>query len=146
MPRSTKGKPWSEARRKAYEQQPRKTHCKHGHEYTPDNVYVDPRRPKSRFCRTCRKINDLRFHLASYGASPEKHQELIRKQGGLCAICEQPQKDANRPLYMDHCHATGTPRELLCIKCNMALGAVGDNPNLLLKMVAYLTKHKSEAA
>lgn len=29
----------------------RKTHCKHGHEYTPENTYVQPK--GSRACRTC---------------------------------------------------------------------------------------------
>ena len=29
----------------------RKTHCKHGHEYTPENIYVNKGR---RLCRTCR--------------------------------------------------------------------------------------------
>lgn len=30
-----------------------RTHCKHGHAYTPDNTYIDPRgRPE---CRTCRR-------------------------------------------------------------------------------------------
>lgn len=30
----------------------RKTHCKHGHEFTPENIY---RRPNGRECMTCLK-------------------------------------------------------------------------------------------
>jgi hypothetical protein len=32
---------------------PAKTHCKHGHEFTPDNTYTNPNSGK-RSCKTCR--------------------------------------------------------------------------------------------
>lgn len=32
-----------------------KTHCQHGHELTPDNVYIAPSRPTTRDCIKCRK-------------------------------------------------------------------------------------------
>jgi HNH endonuclease len=31
----------------------RQTHCIHGHELTPENVYVPPKRPGRRYCRAC---------------------------------------------------------------------------------------------
>lgn len=31
----------------------RKTYCSKGHEYTPENTYVRPAKPNSRFCREC---------------------------------------------------------------------------------------------
>jgi hypothetical protein len=34
----------------------RKTHCKHGHAFTPDNVYV--RRGNTRDCRTCHRARE----------------------------------------------------------------------------------------
>lgn len=33
----------------------RKTHCIHGHEFTPENTYSPPSHPTSRYCRTCAK-------------------------------------------------------------------------------------------
>lgn len=33
----------------------RKTHCIHGHEFTPDNIYHPPYSPAWRKCRTCRR-------------------------------------------------------------------------------------------
>lgn len=36
-----------------------KTHCKHGHEFTTENTYVDPIR-HGRQCRTCRRDRDRR--------------------------------------------------------------------------------------
>jgi len=38
-----------------------KTHCKHGHEFTPENTYRRPR--GSRECRTCGRINGRNRHL-----------------------------------------------------------------------------------
>lgn len=34
----------------------RKTHCVNGHEFTPENTYVPPKRPTQRYCRTCKRI------------------------------------------------------------------------------------------
>lgn len=35
----------------------RRTHCRRGHEYTADNIYITPKRPTARYCRKCMKIN-----------------------------------------------------------------------------------------
>lgn len=34
----------------------KKTHCKNGHEFTEDNIYVPPKRPNRRYCRKCAKL------------------------------------------------------------------------------------------
>ncbi len=55
-----------------------KTHCPHGHEYTPDNTYITPR--GSRRCLTCSRYHDrARFILfgrrASHGFKPSDTAE-----------------------------------------------------------------------
>ncbi len=39
------------------------THCKHGHEFTLENTYVNPQ--GTRICRTCRYSNGRRNYLAN---------------------------------------------------------------------------------
>jgi len=52
--------------------------------------------------------------------------ELNRVQNGLCAICKKP-CDTNDVLSVDHCHETGKIRGLLCNKCNIGIGMLGDS-------------------
>ncbi len=41
-------------------------------------------------------------------------------------------------MFIDHDHATGRVRGALCHLCNVALGAVRDNPETLMAMISYL--------
>lgn len=34
--------------------------CIHGHEFTPENTYINPNKPGTRHCRTCRRVAELR--------------------------------------------------------------------------------------
>jgi len=43
---------------------------------------------------------------------------------------------------VDHCHTGGQVRELLCRHCNIAAGAVWDNPDTALSLYHYLKEHK----
>jgi hypothetical protein len=38
-----------------------KTHCKQGHEFTPENTYVNPNRPGWRNCRQCQREAVARY-------------------------------------------------------------------------------------
>lgn len=46
------------------------------------------------------------------------------------------------PLVMDHDHATGIVRALLCHPCNIGLGGFKDNPAHLRLATTYLEKYK----
>lgn len=69
-----------------------------------------------------------------YGLSKEDYRRLLEQQGSLCKICSVL---LHRP-HVDHCHATGKVRGLLCGNCNTALGLVKENEVTLTKMIAYL--------
>jgi len=45
------------------------------------------------------------------------------------------------PLSVDHCHATGRIRGLLCAKCNQAIGLMKDNPIFLRRAADYVERH-----
>lgn len=45
----------------------RKTHCNHGHEFTPENTYSPRDRPDHRVCRTCRRERGLRWWRENRG-------------------------------------------------------------------------------
>jgi recombination endonuclease VII len=68
-----------------------------------------------------------RLSLVDYGA-------MRKRQNGVCAIC----KRSDQALCVDHCHACGKVRGLLCGKCNSVLGFCGDSPAHLLAAAAYL--------
>jgi hypothetical protein len=61
-------------------------------------------------------------------------------QGGLCAICQREEAVVGR-LVIDHDHATGRVRRLLCNRCNLALGLLDDDPTRLEAAAAYLWKY-----
>jgi hypothetical protein len=85
-----------------------------------------------------------RFLHRTYGITIEQYNEILVKQEGLCAICDSTFNRINgktkklEPLSVDHCHATGRIRGLLCFKCNIGLGYFQDNPILLIKAIEYL--------
>lgn len=73
----------------------------------------------------------------AYGISPEQFVAMGDQQGGRCAVCSRERK-----LAVDHCHSTGLVRALLCYPCNIALGQVNDDVDLLSKLIKYLETHR----
>jgi hypothetical protein len=71
----------------------------------------------------------------TYGLTAEQYRALLAHQGGACAICK-----GVRPyrLNVDHCHATGLVRGLLCRRCNKLLRDVRDSVEVLCDAANYL--------
>jgi hypothetical protein len=58
-----------------------------------------------------------------YGITLEQYEALFEAQGGRCAICGSDKAHGvNDTLHVDHDHATGRIRGLLCFVCNRRLG------------------------
>jgi hypothetical protein len=96
--------------------------------------------------------NKRKFNLAkNYGLSVADYDALLRAQGGVCAVCGRDEPNAHGrtgkqfALAVDHCHATGKVRGLLCQKCNRAIGLLGDDPVLMRRAISYLLRHRKEA-
>lgn len=60
---------------------------------------------------------------------------LLTAQGGACALCRAI---TDYRLLVDHCHATGVVRGLLCRRCNAGLGFFLDSPEVLRAAAAYV--------
>ena len=93
---------------------------------------------------TCRACASAKTHGAmiekTYGLTPEQYDELLKRQGGKCAICRARPK--SKRLAVDHDHATGEVRGLLCADsergCNHAiLGNIRDLA-MAKRIVSYL--------
>jgi hypothetical protein len=77
-----------------------------------------------------------------YGIEPAEYDALLAAQGGLCAICRQPPGENVRAhwggkLCVDHDHATGKIRGLLCNDCNLAVG-YGKTAEVLHRAAEYV--------
>jgi Recombination endonuclease VII len=92
-------------------------------------------------CRECCKRDNERSRIPrQYGISLEEYTRLIAEQSGVCKVCKgipDGMKSYGR-LHLDHDHATGKVRGLLCGHCNRALGGARDNPAILRALAVYL--------
>lgn len=82
------------------------------------------------------------------GMTLAQYTSLLESQGGVCAICEQPETDTDntgtgkiRNLNVDHDHDTNAVRGLLCSACNRGLGLFADSHRRLGKAMGYLERH-----
>jgi hypothetical protein len=77
----------------------------------------------------------------SYGISLDDWEAMYKAQGGVCAVCKMDETEKGSRyanLAVDHCHATGRVRGLLCNACNRAAGFLQDNPETALRLASYL--------
>lgn len=75
-----------------------------------------------------------------YDLTVEQFRAMEAAQGNRCKICgTTPEQAGISRLFVDHCHATGKVRGLLCNLCNSMLGKAKDQVEILQKAIAYLT-------
>ena len=76
--------------------------------------------------------NLYKLRLSEYDA-------MLAAQDSRCAVCDTMNPRGSSGLFVvDHDHGTGCVRGLLCHRCNMAIGQLGDDPQLLRKAASYL--------
>lgn len=83
--------------------------------------------------------------IKKYNITFDEFNALLDAQNGGCAICRY--SDRSDPKFfpvVDHCHATGIVRGLLCANCNHAIGKFKDNPALLRDAAQYLENSHAE--
>jgi hypothetical protein len=89
----------------------------------------------------CRACNSAAAHSARiekvYGLDRDGYDELLRLQGGKCAICRA--RPTSKRLAVDHDHKTGAVRGLLCSRCNHDLmGAAWDSHAMAKALLGYI--------
>lgn len=75
-----------------------------------------------------------------YGITLDEFDVLFAEQGYRCAICGVSNEDysGKKSFHVDHDHATGAIRGILCHSCNIGLGNFKENGEVLHKAILYL--------
>lgn len=90
------------------------------------------------------------YHIKSrYGLTRAAFEEMLRRQGGACALCLRPfqvSASGRTAMRIDHDHACHPANEgclkcvrgILCVRCNSALLPVLESPEWYERARAYL--------
>lgn len=79
----------------------------------------------------------------TYGLTIDDLLSLMEAQNNLCSICKTDLRELNpKNVHIDHCHKSEDMkiRGVLCNKCNMALGLLNDDVDLLKSCIDYLER------
>lgn len=100
------------------------------------------------YCRPCQNAqsaqsvkklygNTRHYHLKRrYGIGADEAQEMLEEQAARCAICFTDLTVAT--MHIDHDHATGAVRGVVCFNCNGGLGQFRDDAAVLRRAADYL--------
>lgn len=96
--------------------------------YAKGKLAEDPRRARDRTL------------WRKYKIRADDYDRMLAAQAGKCAICGgvDPRCSVGEFFSVDHDHATGEVRGLLCGHCNRGLGMFLDSPELLGAASAYI--------
>jgi hypothetical protein len=78
-----------------------------------------------------------------YGMTLSDKQKMIEAQNSNCAICFKDLQ-LDKFSHVDHDHATGKIRQILCSTCNTGLGCFKEDTIVLQKAIDYLKKHEDD--
>jgi hypothetical protein len=68
----------------------------------------------------------------------------LRASSTVCEVCGAPPN--KKRLAIDHCHASGKLRGMLCHSCNLGLGSFRDREDLLIAAAMYLQRKRALTA
>ncbi|GGU54675.1 endonuclease domain-containing protein [Streptomyces lavendofoliae] len=123
-------------------------------ERKPADEFYRQGKGRLRHCKACVRQKDRDRYKATngkdrvfdqslrrlYGITIDQYRAKEAEQQGRCGLCRCiPQTD--RRMHVDHDHATGKLRDLLCHHCNLLLGNAQDSVERLRQAIAYLDRH-----
>lgn len=101
-----------------------------------ESSWTDERREREKQARR------NRYFMKAYGITAKEYDEMLDAQNHSCKICGTTDSGGKGGFHVDHCHSGGHVRGLLCINCNMMLGLVYDNTQVLANAIKYLEEYK----
>lgn len=123
--------------------------CSRCHVFADEGALISGLGPEGRFCQACwaeacatfaprLALGETldRYYQRKYGITLDEYGVRFLRQKGKCAICLA--KPGEEPLAVDHDHATGAVRGLLCRGCNVGLGFFRDETVSLARAIVYL--------
>jgi hypothetical protein len=116
----------------------RRVEC--GSAFTPqprgrEQIYCQKR------CRDRASRRRLSERFRRYKLERLEYDFMVLDQGNQCAICGEEPKNYDRyGLVVDHDHATGEVRGLLCNRCNMGIGLFDDDQAKLSNAARYVAR------
>ena len=146
----------------------KQTHCKRGHEFTPENTCIQ--HGGYRLCIACRQLREANYggsgarqkkwrklhrakHLAGvrqahirrdFGMTVTEYETKLKLQNNLCALCEKPfygKGSVGTAPVLDHNHGTGKTRDFIHSMCNKGIGHFNEDVVVLRLAIVYLEKH-----
>lgn len=88
------------------------------------------------------KINLKRIEV-SYNLTEDEFKLLKEKQNNICAICKNSML-SYRGAHIDHDTQTDKVRGLLCLNCNLGIGSLKHDIEILINAIIYLSEMPSE--
>ena len=84
-------------------------------------------------------VGSVQGHARPVGRASSESQD------GGCTICRTDVPGGKGGWHLDHDHATGQVRGILCHRCNLALGYFGDDRDRVRSAIEYLRRHRALA-
>jgi hypothetical protein len=104
------------------------------------------------YCRPCQNAqaaesiarlhgNTRHYHLRRrYGIGAADVEKMLETQGWICLVCHTTL--TLKTAHVDHDHATGAVRGILCFNCNGGLGQFRDDALVLRRAARYLERSR----
>lgn len=98
-------------------------------------------RRKANPLKESNRLRNIKYKV-NFGISLEKYNKLLILQDYRCKICNNHQDNLTKRLAVDHCHNSLKVRGLLCTNCNISLGLLKENTEILTNAIKYLTDNQ----
>ena len=93
------------------------------------------------------KTYNKNMKFKRYGISEEEYNHFLEEQKQKCGMCQKLlNKEKPRSIHIDHSHATGKVRGILCDGCNLFLGRIESGTYLQRVEQAQTYLRKTEDA